>query len=166
MKKLVVFTGAGVSADSGLATFRDSDGTWGNYRIEEVCIPEALDFNRRGVIRFYNERRAEMLKAEPNAAHRAIARSGTRFRRPGHHPECRQSARKGGFDAYSPPARGAYQTSFDGRSVAHPAVRRRRAGFRRPRLPTVRCCVRISSSSASRFPNSTVRRNLPPGPTS
>ena len=73
MKKLVVFTGAGVSADSGLATFRDSDGTWGNYRIEEVCIPEALDFNRRGVIRFYNERRAEMLKAEPNAAHRAIA---------------------------------------------------------------------------------------------
>ena len=44
MKKLVVFTGAGVSADSGLATFRDSDGTWGNYRIEEVCIPEALDF--------------------------------------------------------------------------------------------------------------------------
>ena len=73
MKKLVVFTGAGVSADSGLATFRDSDGTWGNYRIEEVCIPEALDFNRRGVIGFYNERRAEMLKAEPNAAHRAIA---------------------------------------------------------------------------------------------
>ena len=73
MKKLVVFTGAGVSADSGLATFRDSDGTWGNYRIEEVCIPEALDFNRRGVIRFYNERRAKMLKAEPNAAHRAIA---------------------------------------------------------------------------------------------
>ena len=64
---------SGVSADSGLATFRDSDGTWGNYRIEEVCIPEALDFNRRGVIRFYNERRAEMLKAEPNAAHRAIA---------------------------------------------------------------------------------------------
>lgn len=73
MKKLVVFTGAGVSADSGLATFRDSDGTWGNYRIEEVCIPEALDFNRHGVIRFYNDRRAEMLRAEPNPAHRAIA---------------------------------------------------------------------------------------------
>lgn len=73
MKKLVVFTGAGVSADSGLATFRDSDGTWGNYKIEEVCIPEALDFNRRGVIRFYNDRRREMLSAEPNPAHRAIA---------------------------------------------------------------------------------------------
>ncbi len=73
MKKLVVFTGAGVSADSGLATFRDSDGTWGNYKIEEVCIPEALDFNRRGVIRFYNDRRREMLSALPNPAHLAIA---------------------------------------------------------------------------------------------
>ena len=73
MKKLVVFTGAGVSADSGLATFRDSDGTWGNYKIEEVCIPEALDFNRRGVIRFYNDRRREMLSAAPNPAHLTIA---------------------------------------------------------------------------------------------
>ena len=73
MKKLVVFTGAGVSADSGLATFRDSDGTWGNYKIEEVCIPEALDFIRRGVIRFYNDRRREMLSASPNPAHLAIA---------------------------------------------------------------------------------------------
>ena len=73
MKKLVVFSGAGVSADSGLATFRDSDGTWGNYRIEEVCIPEALGFNRRGVIRFYNDRRAEMRKAMPNAAHLALS---------------------------------------------------------------------------------------------
>ena len=73
MKKLVVFTGAGVSADSGLATFRDSDGTWGNYKIEEVCIPEALDFNRRGVIRVYNDRRREMLSASPNPAHLAIA---------------------------------------------------------------------------------------------
>lgn len=73
MKKLVVFTGAGVSADSGLATFRDSDGTWGNYKIEEVCIPEALVFNRPGVLRFYDDRRREMLAARPNPAHRAIA---------------------------------------------------------------------------------------------
>ena len=42
MKKIVVFTGAGVSADSGLATFRDSDGLWANYRIEDVCTPEAM----------------------------------------------------------------------------------------------------------------------------
>ena len=46
MKRIVVFTGAGVSADSGIATFRDSDGLWANYRIEEVCTPEALSNNR------------------------------------------------------------------------------------------------------------------------
>ena len=68
MKKIVVFTGAGVSADSGLATFRDSDGLWANYRIEDVCTPEALARNRRLVIEFYNKRRREMLAAEPNAA--------------------------------------------------------------------------------------------------
>ncbi len=73
MKNLVVFTGAGVSADSGLATFRDVEGLWANYRIEDVCTPEALVRNRATVVRFYNERRREMLAAEPNAGHRAIA---------------------------------------------------------------------------------------------
>ncbi len=73
MKKLVVFTGAGVSADSGLATFRDAEGLWANYRIEDVCTPEALARNRATVVRFYNERRREMLAAEPNVGHRAIA---------------------------------------------------------------------------------------------
>ena len=73
MKKLVVFTGAGMSADSGLATFRDSDGLWANYRIEEVCTPEALARNRALVIEFYNMRRREMLAAKPNAGHLAIA---------------------------------------------------------------------------------------------
>lgn len=73
MKKLVVFTGAGVSADSGLATFRDAEGLWANYRIEDVCTPEALVRNRATVVRFYNERRREMLAAEPSAGHRAIA---------------------------------------------------------------------------------------------
>lgn len=73
MKRIVVFTGAGVSADSGLATFRDSDGLWADYRIEDVCTPEALAHNRATVIEFYNKRRREMLAAEPNAGHRAIA---------------------------------------------------------------------------------------------
>ncbi|MBQ1990624.1 MAG: NAD-dependent deacylase [Rikenellaceae bacterium] len=73
MKKLVVFTGAGVSADSGIATFRDSDGLWANYRIEEVCTPEALARDRTKVVEFYNLRRRETLSKEPNAAHRAIA---------------------------------------------------------------------------------------------
>ena len=73
MKKIVVFTGAGVSADSGLATFRDADGLWANYRIEDVCTPEALARNRMLVIEFYNLRRKELLKTKPNAAHEAIA---------------------------------------------------------------------------------------------
>lgn len=73
MKKIVVFTGAGVSADSGLATFRDADGLWASYRIEDVCTPEALVRNRALVVEFYNKRRKELLGVEPNAAHRAIA---------------------------------------------------------------------------------------------
>lgn len=73
MKKIVVFTGAGMSADSGIATFRDADGLWANYRIEDVCTPEALAHNRAMVIGFYNMRRREMLAAQPNAGHLAIA---------------------------------------------------------------------------------------------
>nr|WP_302987282.1 Sir2 family NAD-dependent protein deacetylase [uncultured Alistipes sp.] len=73
MKKIVVFTGAGMSADSGIATFRDADGLWANYRIEDVCTPEALVRNRALVIDFYNMRRRETLAAQPNAGHLAIA---------------------------------------------------------------------------------------------
>lgn len=72
-KKIVVFTGAGMSADSGIATFRDADGLWANYRIEEVCTPEALARNRALVIEFYNMRRREVLAAKPNAGHLAVA---------------------------------------------------------------------------------------------
>ena len=71
--RIVVFTGAGVSADSGIATFRDADGLWANYRIEEVCTPEALKNNRAKVIEFYNMRRRESLSKQPNDGHRAIA---------------------------------------------------------------------------------------------
>mgnify|MGYP000709446040 FL=1 len=73
MKMIVGFTGAGMSADSGIATFRDADGLWANYRIEDVCTPEALVRNRALVIDFYNMRRREMLAAQPNAGHLAIA---------------------------------------------------------------------------------------------
>lgn len=71
--RVVVFTGAGVSADSGIATFRDADGLWANYRIEEVCTPEALKNCREKVIEFYNLRRRESLTKKPNAGHYAIA---------------------------------------------------------------------------------------------
>lgn len=71
-RRIVVFTGAGVSADSGIATFRDAGGLWASHRIEDVCTPEALARNRAQVIDFYNTRRRELLEKEPNAGHRAI----------------------------------------------------------------------------------------------
>lgn len=71
-KTVVVLTGAGISADSGLATFRNSDGLWANHRVEEICTVEALYRNRDLVIDFYNNRRKEMLEAKPNAAHYSL----------------------------------------------------------------------------------------------
>jgi NAD-dependent deacetylase len=73
MKKLVVLTGAGVSADSGLATFRDSGGLWEGYDIEEVASIEGYYRNREKVLDFYNMRRSQSAKAQPNAAHKSIA---------------------------------------------------------------------------------------------
>lgn len=70
---IVFFTGAGISAESGLRTFRDSDGLWEEYRIEDVATPEAFARDPALVLHFYNLRRAQVLAAEPNAAHRAIA---------------------------------------------------------------------------------------------
>lgn len=72
-KKVVVFTGAGMSADSGVSTFRDADGLWENHRIEDVCTPEAWARNPQGVLDFYNARRAQLDEVEPNAGHRAVA---------------------------------------------------------------------------------------------
>lgn len=74
MKKIVVFTGAGVSAESGLGTFRDSDGLWEKYRVEDVCTHEAWLRNPQLCVDFYNARRKDSLAARPNAAHLAIAR--------------------------------------------------------------------------------------------
>ncbi|HPF91023.1 MAG TPA: Sir2 family NAD-dependent protein deacetylase [Flavobacteriales bacterium] len=69
----MVFSGAGVSAESGLRTFRDADGLWEQYPIEEVATPEAWQRDPRKVLHFYDLRRAQVLAALPNAAHRAIA---------------------------------------------------------------------------------------------
>lgn len=73
MKKIVVLTGAGISAESGLKTFRDSDGLWEGYDIEEVATPEAWSCNPALVQEFYNMRRKTVLEAKPNAAHYALA---------------------------------------------------------------------------------------------
>ena len=71
---IVILTGAGVSAESGLATFRGPDGLWEGHRVEDVCTPEALARDPVMVHRFYNARRAALASAEPNAAHEALAR--------------------------------------------------------------------------------------------
>ncbi|PKP48170.1 MAG: NAD-dependent protein deacylase [Bacteroidetes bacterium HGW-Bacteroidetes-12] len=72
MKKIVVFTGAGVSAESGIQTFRDGDGLWENHDIQQVATPEAWNENPRLVLDFYNERRKQVLKATPNKAHQSL----------------------------------------------------------------------------------------------
>ena len=72
-KKCVVLTGAGISADSGLLTFRDAGGLWEGHRVTDVCTPEALARNPKLVIDFYNQRRLQADAAEPNAAHKALA---------------------------------------------------------------------------------------------
>ncbi len=71
---IVILTGAGVSAESGLGTFRDVDGLWTKYRIEDVATPEAFARNPGFVQEFYNLRRRNCLEATPNAAHFALAR--------------------------------------------------------------------------------------------
>ena len=71
--KIVVLTGAGISADSGIPTYRSSDGLWAKHKIEDVCTPEALQRDRAKVINFYNMRRKEMAGKQPNAGHKALA---------------------------------------------------------------------------------------------
>ncbi len=71
---IVILTGAGVSAESGLATFRGPDGLWEGHRIEEICTPQALAADRARVIDFYDRRRRALGGVHPNAAHRALAR--------------------------------------------------------------------------------------------
>ena len=72
MKKIVVFTGAGISAESGLGTFRDSGGLWDNYKIEDVATPDAFKKNPELVLEFYNIRRRQLLSSSPNSAHYAL----------------------------------------------------------------------------------------------
>jgi NAD-dependent deacetylase len=78
-QKLVVLTGAGISAESGLKTFRDSDGLWEGYNIEDVATPEAWQRNPALVQDFYNQRRKSVLEAKPNAAHYALAKLEDKF---------------------------------------------------------------------------------------
>lgn len=71
-KKIIVLTGAGMSADSGLSTFRDSDGLWEGHDVYAVASPEGWRKDKELVLNFYNERRRQLIEAEPNAGHRAL----------------------------------------------------------------------------------------------
>lgn len=77
--KLVAFTGSGVSAESGLKTFRDSDGLWEEYNVYDVATPEAWNRDRKLVLDFYNARRRQVINAAPNAAHMALAKLESKF---------------------------------------------------------------------------------------
>jgi NAD-dependent deacetylase len=78
-KQLVILTGAGVSAESGIATFRDSNGLWEQYKIEDVATPQAWRKNPQLVQEFYNQRRKQVLEAQPNDAHRFFASLETHY---------------------------------------------------------------------------------------
>lgn len=74
MKKIVILTGAGMSAESGVSTFRDSNGLWRNNRIEEVASPIAWQNNQQLVLDFYNQRRKQLFEVEPNIGHKALVK--------------------------------------------------------------------------------------------
>jgi NAD-dependent deacetylase len=78
-KKLVALTGAGISAESGIATFRDAGGLWEGHRVEDVATPEAWERNPALVLDFYNQRRKRALEAKPNRGHEALAELETNF---------------------------------------------------------------------------------------
>lgn len=73
MKNLVVLTGAGMSAESGISTFRDAGGLWDKYPVEQVATPEGYAANPKLVIDFYNERRKQLLSVQPNRGHELVA---------------------------------------------------------------------------------------------
>ena len=79
MTNIVILTGAGISAESGVPTFRSDDGLWLGHRVEDVATPEAFARDPAKVQAFYNQRRRQMAEVQPNAAHRALADFGARF---------------------------------------------------------------------------------------
>ena len=74
MKKVVILTGAGISAESGISTFRDSDGLWEQYRVEDVATPEGYAKDKALVLDFYNQRRRQLATVQPNEGHKQLVR--------------------------------------------------------------------------------------------
>jgi len=80
LQNIVVFTGAGISAESGLGTFRDSGGLWEQYKIEDVATHEAFERNPELVLNFYNLRRKQLLESKPNAAHISLNKLSEKYK--------------------------------------------------------------------------------------
>ena len=79
MQNIVVFTGAGISVESGLGTFRDSGGLWEQFKIEDVATPEAFERNPELVLNFYNLRRKQLLESKPNVAHISLNKLSEKY---------------------------------------------------------------------------------------
>ena len=105
-KKLVVLTGAGMSVESGLSTFRDSGGLWDRYPVEDVATPEGWERNPALVQEFYNKRRKELLTVEPNKGHLGLRCNS-------HHSKCRQSTRTRREYSRNSSARRTHQSTLD-----------------------------------------------------
>ena len=80
MKNLVILTGAGMSAESGISTFRDAGGLWDKYPVEQVATPEGYAANPELVTKFYNERRKQLLDVKPNRGHELVAELEKHFK--------------------------------------------------------------------------------------
>ena len=79
MAKVIIFSGAGISAESGISTFRDSGGLWDNYKIEEICSAGCLEWNYDETIRFYDKRREDIKDKKPNKAHLEIVKLAKKY---------------------------------------------------------------------------------------
>ncbi len=79
MAKVIILSGAGISAESGISTFRDSDGLWGKYNIKDVCTVGCLNKNRNATIEFYDYRRSELKNKEPNYAHKVVSQLKNKY---------------------------------------------------------------------------------------
>lgn len=77
--KVLILSGAGISAESGISTFREENGLWNNHKIEDICMRGCLDYNRKATIDFYDSLRIELEKKEPNYAHKKIAQLKEKF---------------------------------------------------------------------------------------
>ncbi|MDX1809191.1 MAG: Sir2 family NAD-dependent protein deacetylase [Sulfurospirillaceae bacterium] len=80
MAKVIILSGAGVSAESGISTFRDSGGLWEQYRVEDICTVGCLVTNRKQTLEFYDKRRADLIDKEPNHAHKTIAKLKEKYK--------------------------------------------------------------------------------------